>query len=168
MKPLNLIIVFILAVVVLLGCRDDTTESTSKPVEEEMIFNVLGLDHESMELAIQVGWLRGRFEKCLSELEKDVGLEPIPFDWIEKSGFPKTKRDPNHSEWYTSESQTFYVPYPTVKKPEINAGRYTDPKRLNAYIEMQLSARKTHMLGMDKYIKHLEERLKRLEERLNK
>ena len=160
--------VFILAVIVLSGCEDNTAESSLKPVEEKMVFNVMELDHESIELAIQVGWLRGRLDKCLSGLEEKAGLEPIPFDWIEARGFPKVKQNPNKPYPDTPKHQPFYVPYPTVKKSKIDAERYTDPKRLNAYIEMQLSARKANMLGMDKYIKHLEERLKRLEKHLNK
>jgi len=160
--------VFILVVIVLSGCEDDTAQFTSRPVGKKLVFNVMELDHESIELAIQVGWLRGRLEKCLSGLEEKAGLEPMPFDWIEARGFPKTKQDPNKLYQDTSKQQPFYVPYPTVKKSKINLERYTDPEHLAMYIEKQLSARKAHMLGMDKYIKHLEERLKRLEERLNK
>jgi hypothetical protein len=160
--------IFMVVVITLLGCKDNTTQSTSKPIGEKLVFNVMELDHQAMELAIQVSWLRGRLEKCLSELEKSVGLEPMPFDWIEARGFPKIKRDPNHPEWYVSEPKSIYVPYPPIKKSEINVERYTDPERLSVYIEKQLSARKAHMLGMDKYIKHLEKRLQRLETHLEK
>lgn len=166
MRLLKPIMIFMVVVITLLGCKDDTTQSTPKPVEEKLLFNVMELDHESMELAIQVGWLRGRLERCLSELEKRVGLEPKPFDWIEARGFPKIKRDPNHPEWYVSEPKSIYVPYPPIKKSEINVERYIDPEHLSVYIEKRLSARKAYMLGMDKYIKHLEERLKRLQDYL--
>jgi len=164
MKSLNLIMVFIFVVVTLLGCKDDTTESTPKPIGERLVFNVMALDHESMELTIQVRWLMGRLEKCLSELEMENGLEPIPFDWTEAAGFPKVK---SKSKSRTIKPQTFYVPYPTIKRSKIKTEkRYANPEILSAYIEIQLSARKAY--GMDKYIEHLEKRLKRLEEHLNK
>jgi len=168
MKEPNLTIAFMLVVVTLLGCKENDTKPTPKPISEKLAFNVMELDHESIELAIQVGWLRGRLESCLFQLERKVGLEPKPFDWIEASGFPNIKRDPNRPERYALEPTSIYVPYPTIKKSGINIERYTDPEHLSIYIEKQLSARRAHMLGMDKYIKHLEERLKRLEEHLNK
>lgn len=167
-KSSTLIILFIGMVVSLVGCKGDTCQVASESVPEELVLNVMDIDHESMELAIQVGWLRGCLEKCLAELEAQHGLEPIPFDWAEARGFPKTKSDPNIAKKYALKSQPFYMPYPPVKRPEIKTERYTDPEILSAYIDIQLSARRVHMLGMDRYIKHLEERLKRLEENLTK
>jgi len=169
MKQPNLIIVFIFAVVAFSGCKDDTKESISKPEEEELALNVLKLNDESSELAIQVGWLGGRLEGCLSELEKNTGLEPMPFDWAEARGIPKFKNDPNHPEWYVKKPQPLYVPYPPIAKiakAETHVERFTDPEFLNVYIKKQLWVRKTYMRGMDKYIEHLEKRLKRLEEKI--
>ena len=168
MKLLTLIILFMGAVVCWAGCKDDTHRPASEAVSEKLVLKVMELDHDAMELSIQVCWLGGRLEKCLSELEKKAGIEPIPFDWVEVSGFPKIKQDPNKPSWYTSKLQPFYAPCPTVKKPEINIERYTNLEYLNAYIEIQLSARKAYMLGIDEYIKHLEERLKRLKGHLEK
>lgn len=155
-----------LVVSTLTGCEDDTIQSTPKPISEKLVFNVMYLDHESMELTIQVRWLRRRLEKCLSELEMEKGLEPIPFDWTEAAGIPKVK---SKAKSRTIKPQPFYVPYPTIKRSKIKTEkRYTNPEILSAYIEIQLFAREAHMLGMDKYIEHLEGRLKRLEEHLNK
>jgi len=168
MKSANLITAFVLVIVTLSGCKDDTVQPMPEAINEKLAFNVMELDHESMELAIQVGWLRGHLEKCLAKLEAQYGLEPVPFDWTKAMGFPKVKRNPNHPEWYTPKPRPFYVPYPTVKKSEINTEKYANPKHLSAYIETQLFARKAYMLGIDEYIKHLEERLKRIESHLEK
>lgn len=168
MKLLMLITLFAGLVVSLAGCKGDTHELASEALSENLVLNVMELDHQAMEFCIQVRWLRVCLETCLAELEAQHGLEPIPFDWAEASGFPKTKYyDPNIAK-NALKSQPFYMPYPPVKKAEIKTERYTDPEMLSAYVGMQLSARKGNMLGMDKYIKHLEKRLKRLEEHLNK
>jgi len=164
----NILIISFVTLLGITGCKDDTHELASKALSEKLVLNVMELDHQAMEFCIQVRWLRGCLEKCLAELEAQHGLEPIPFDWAEASGFPKTKSDPNIAKKYALKSQPFYMPYPPVKRPKIKTERYADPEILSAYIGIQLSARKAHMLGMDKYIKHLEERLKRIEERLNK
>lgn len=114
---------------------------------------------------MQVAWFRAHLDKCLAELEAEHGLEPIEFDWTEAMGFPKIKRDPNVAK-YSSKPQPFYVPYRGIKVPEIETEKYTDMARLSATIGLTNRTLANNMLGMDKCIKHLEERLKRLEDRL--
>jgi len=166
MKPANMIAVFMLIVVTLLGCKDNTAQSTPEEVSEELVLNVLTLQYRTQELSMQVGWLRAHLEKCLRELEKQHGLKPEKFDWAEAIGFPKAKRDPNHPERYLSKPGPFYVPYRGIKTPELKTEKYTDMARLSATIGLTNTTLANNMLGMDKYIKHLEERLKRLEDYL--
>lgn len=167
MKSLNLKIVFVLVVVTLAGCKDDTTQSPPKQISEKLAFNVMELDSRVTELSIQVGWLRYHLDSCLTELEAQHGLEPVPFDWAEARGFPKVKSDPNMAQKHPS-PQPFWVPYKVLPTREIEVEKYTDSERLAAVIGMKCRAITANMLGMDKYIKHLEERLKRLEEHSNK
>ena len=136
-------------------------------ISEKLAFRVMKLDHQAMEFSIQVHWFSDRLERCLAEIEAQKGLEPIPFDWDEAIGF-KMKSDPNITKLQScpSQSRPFYMPFPRVKKQKIKKEwyeRFSDPKNLSAYVEMQLSARKAYMLGMDRYIEHLEKRLKRLD-----
>jgi len=168
MKPLKLIISLMLPVVTLLGCKDKTASYIPRPVEEKLALRVLTLQYQARESSMQVAWFKGRLEKCLSELEKDKGLEPIPFDWAEAMGLPKFKRDPNHPERYASKPRPFYTPYRGIKRPEIKIERYRHIEKLSSTVSLTNSTLENNMLGMDKYIKHLEERLKRLEEHLNK
>jgi len=165
MKPATIIISLILSIVALLGCKDKTAALTPQPVDEKLAFRVLTLQYRASELSMQVGWLRAHLDKCLAELEKEHGLEQIQFDWTEAMGFPKIEKDPNLAK-YSSKPKPFFVPYPGIKIPEINAKKYTDMAKLSATVELTNSVLANNMLGMDKYIKHLEERLKRLEGRL--
>ena len=126
------------------------------------------LDRQVTDLAIQVGWLRYHLDRCLTELEAEKGLEPMKFDWTEAMGFPKVKRAPNHPERYASKPRLFYIPYRGIKMPELKTGKYTDMEMLSVIIGLTNRTLDNNMLGMDKYIKHLEERLKQLEEHLNK
>lgn len=153
-------------IVALLGCKDKTAALTPQPVDEKLTFRVLTLQYQARELSMQVGWLRAHLEKCLAKLEKQYELEPIEFDWRAARGFPKFKQDPNRSQWYTPKLQPFYVPYRGIKVPEIETEKYTDMARLSATIGLTNRTLANNMLGMDKYIKHFEKRLKRLEDRL--
>ena len=148
--------------------NDNAAQSTPEAVSEELAFNVLTLQYQASELSMQVGWLRAHLGRCLAKLEKQYELEPIEFDWSEAMGFPKIKRDPNHPERYLSKLGPFYVPYRGIKMREIKAEKYTYMAKLSATEELTNSSLANNMLGMDKYIKHLEERLKRLEDHLKK
>ena len=164
MRTLKLIVTFTLLIITLLGCKNKTTTPAPQLVDEELAFRVLTLQYQARELSMQVGWLRANLENCLAELETERGLEPIEFDWTEAMGFPKVKRDPNHPERYVSEPKPFYIPYRGIKVPELKTGKYTDMEMLSATIGLTSDTLDNNMLGMDKYIKHLEERLKRLDE----
>ncbi len=166
MKPANMITVFMLIVVTLLGCKNNTAQPTPEAVSEKLAFNVRTLQYRAEESSMQVAWLRAHLEKCLRGLEKQHGLKPEKFDWAEAIGFPKVKRDPNHPERYLSKPRPFYVPYRGIKKPEIEIERYRDIEELSATVSLTNTTLANNMLGMDKYIKHLEERLKRLESHL--
>ena len=165
MKPAIIIIALILSIVALLGCKDKTAALSPQPVDEKLAFRVLTLQYQASELSTQVVWLRAHLDKCLAELEDEHGLEPIQFDWTEAMGFPKIENDPNFAK-YSSKPKPFFVPYRGIKMLEINAEKYTDMAKLSATVELTNSVLANNMLGMDKYIKHLEERLKRLEDRL--
>lgn len=166
MKPEKLITVFIIVAISVVGCKDDTQQSTPETVSEKLVLNVLNLQYRAEELSMQVAWLRAHLEKCLRELEKQHGLKAEKFDWTSAMGFPKLKQDPNKPRWYTSKPRPFYVPYRGIKKPEIEIERYTDIEELSVTVGLTNSTLANNMLGMDKYIKHLEERLKRIENHL--
>ncbi len=166
MKPPKLIIAFIVVAISVAGCKDDTQESAPEALSENLVYRVRTLQYRSEELSMQVAWLRSYLEKCLRELEKKYSLEPTEFDWRAAMGFPKFKRDPNHPERYTSKPRPFYVPYRGIKRPEVEIERYTNIEELSASVGSTNSSLANNMLGMDKYIKHLEERLKRLETHL--
>jgi len=166
--PQKLIIVFIIVAISVVGCKDDAQESSPEAVSKKLVYRVRMLQYQARESSMQVGWLRAHLGKCLRELEKQYQLEPIEFDWDEARGFPKFKRDPNHPERYMPKPGPFYVPYRGIKKPEIEIERYTRIEELSATVVQTNRMLENNMLGMDKYIKHLEERLKRLEEHLNK
>jgi len=168
MKLANLITAFILVIVTLLGCKDNTTQSTPEAVSEKLAFNVLTLQYRAQELSMQVAWLRAHLGKSLTKLERQYELEPMEFDWAEARGFPKIKRDPNQPERYLSKPRPFYVPYRGIKMREIKAEKYTNMAKLSATVILTNSSLANNMLGMDKCIEHLEKRLKRLEDHLEK
>ena len=153
-----------LAIITLFGCKRKTTATVPKSADEKLVFRVLTLQYQAEELSMQVGWLRANLERCLAELEAERGLEPIKFDWTEAMGFPKVKSDPNHSEQRVLEPKPFYIPYRGINTPELKTEKYTDMEMLSATIGLTNRTLDNNMLGMNEYIKHLEERLKRLEE----
>lgn len=168
MKTLKISTVLMLAIITLVGCKRKTTATAPQSVDEELVFRVLKLRYQAEELCMQVGWLRANLEKCLAELEAERGLEPIKFDWSEAMGFPKVKGGPNLPEQRVTEPKPFYIPYRGIKMPELETEKYTDMEMLSATIGLTNRTLDNNMLGMDEYIEHLEERLKRLEEYLEK
>ena len=149
--------------VALTGCKDDVQQYADSPLDTELAENVMKLDREALKLTIQNGWYRSRLENCISRLEEIAGLEKMPFDWSEATGFPPIRKDPNALN-KTLETLPFYSPFPKLTVSQNINEKYRTPEWLNAYIEMQINVRQSGMLGVeDKYIAHLEKRLKRLD-----
>ena len=162
----------IILLVLVVGCQSPGVRNDHKYVQttnKELVFRVVTLQHKAERLSAQANWFRVHLGKCLTELEKEKGLEPMEFDWLKAEGYPKCFiRDPNISKRYIVEPQPFYVPYHSPKVREIEAEAYQDTARLSASVNLTNVALTMNMALADKYIEHFEKRLQRIEGRLKK
>ncbi|HDZ69048.1 MAG TPA: hypothetical protein ENH43_01350 [Phycisphaerales bacterium] len=157
----------IILLVLVVGCQSPEVVNNHKYVQttnKELVFRVVTLQHKAEQLSAQANWFRVHLEKCLTELEKEKGLEPMEFDWLKAEGYPKCFiRDPNIPKRNIVEPQPFYAPYHSPKVREIEAEAYQDTARLSASVGLTNTAITMNMALADRYIEHFEQRLKRLE-----
>ena len=154
---------WLVLLVVLVGCEDEVEHSADNQLNKELVENVMKLDQEAVNLTIQNGWYRKRLESCISQLEKMQGLDEMPFNWSEATGFPAPQKDPDTIQ-KTIESISFYLPFPKLTMLSDVSEKYRNPELLSIYTKKQLTLRQQNWLGVkDKYLEHLEKRLRRLD-----
>jgi len=121
----------------------------------------------TLELRMQHAWLSRCLDKCLEKLEAEKGLEPIPYDRFKETDYPRTKYyDPNAVKKYAQPHEPWFIPYKTVGKPYFD--RFHDIKTQAILLNKQSIRVKLYLSSMNHRIENFEERLKRLEEHLNK
>ncbi|MCJ7777749.1 MAG: hypothetical protein MUP16_05490 [Sedimentisphaerales bacterium] len=158
---LSALIIFSIA-----GCKNKSTQPSSEKVSKELVDSFKKLDQETIDITIRNRWLAERLDAALAELERCHGLETPVFDFGKASGGIPDSSKPG----FKRKEPEFYAPYPILSKSNLPTRyeAYVHSESLTAHINMQMRIREPIHFGTDKYVEYLEQRMKRLEEHLDK
>jgi len=164
-RPILLIITFVI-LTILLGCEKQACVTSF--ITKDLAFSIRTLQDQTDELQEQTKWLALRLNRCLTELEKQSGIEPINLTDAEIMGFYQFKSDPNLSAQYPNKPEPLYVPYKSPPMSDTNSEDWTHTARLQCFVDICNGSLQLDTDGNRKYIEYFEKRLQQLEKMENK
>ena len=109
-----------------------------------------------VDLAYTVGWMKRHFDRCLTLIESERGLEPIPIKYPDWGG-------PQPSEGYfLNKEGPFVMPYEKPKHEPDQSPREKNLKHLECLVNLSTMAVTMSMYSVEMEIENFQQRLQRI------